>query len=197
MLATVMLISAVMIPALSVSRFENALVNTVDTQALGVSESDLSAFAQTTMRYLRGQIPEWNVQIPRTGVPDSFRLHMAEVRGWVSAAPWLIGAGLAIGLLLLWSGGFSRGATLWGALSTIALVLCAALWAAVDFRSLWMVLHKAFIPGGIFSAREPVMQLFPLALFMRYAAPVCLWAAGLLAVLCAFLYFLKPKGKIR
>jgi len=197
LLAAALLVSAVLFPALSTARFENALINTVNAQALGASESDLSAFAETTMQYLRGQIPEWDVRLPHTGVPDAFRLHMAEVRGWVAAAPWLIGSGLVIGAVLLWLGGFSRKSALAGVLSLIALMLCIALWAAADFRSLWMVLHKALIPGGIFSAREPVMQLFPLALFMRYALPVCLWAAGLLAALCAFLYFLKPKGQIR
>ena len=60
-LALVLLLTAVLIPALSTQRFQAALVNTVDQQALGVSEGDLSAFAEETMRYLRSEKDSFSV----------------------------------------------------------------------------------------------------------------------------------------
>ena len=86
-LALCVLLTAVLVPALSTSRFERALVQTVNQQALGVSESDLSAFAEETMNYLKGQKPEWRPHIPYQGVPESFVMHMHEVRAWIAAAP--------------------------------------------------------------------------------------------------------------
>ena len=193
-LAASVLLCAVLIPALSTARFEKALRDTVPAEALGIAESDLSAFAEATMRYLRGELPRWDVRIPPQGVSEAFRQHMAEVRGWVSAAPWVIAAGLLLGLVLLWLGGRRRGPALLGVGALLAVLAAAAVWAAVDFGSLWMLLHRWFIPGGIFSAAEPVMQLFPLALFFRYVIPVCLWAAGLTAALCAGMWiFLQPR----
>lgn len=187
MLVGCMLLCAVIIPALSTFRFEQALLTTVDQQALSVSEKDLSAFAEETMRYLKGQKPKWQPQIPRQGVPDHFIMHMEEVRGWVSAAPWVLGAGLLAAAGLLMAGGRQRKPVMLGVFTVIGLIVCVLLWAAVDFHSLWMVLHKAFIPNGIFAWNEPVMQLFPLALFMQYLLPVALWAAGLTTALCVIL----------
>jgi len=188
-LAFVLLLTAVLIPALSTQRFQAALVNTVDQQALGVSEGDLSAFAEETMRYLRSEKDAWEPRIPHEGVSEAFRIHMAEVRGWVSAAPWVIGLGVIAGIALLWLGGFLRKQALLGVAALLGVLAVILLWAAVDFASFWMVLHQWFIPGGIFSAHEAVMSLFPLELFFGYIPAVCLWAALLLGALCAGMWF--------
>lgn len=193
LLSAVVLICAVLLPAVSTARFEAALVSTVNQRALGMSESDLSAFAEETIRYLRGQQDTWQPDVPFP-VADAFREHMADVRGWVSAAPWVIGAGALVGWLLHRLGGCRRKPALWGMGVTAALVTGVLLWAAVDFQSLWRVLHQAFIPNGIFAYDEPVMQLFPLALFFRYIVPVAVSAAGHLAVL--FFYFWKSERQI-
>ena len=184
LLAAAMLICAVLLPALSTARFEKALLSTVDQQALGISESHLSAFAEETMQYLRGEKPAWEPDVPFP-VADSFRMHMAEVRIWVKTAPWIIIGAIALGTTLLHLGGWRRKPALLGVCALVALVLLVLIWAAADFRSFWMVLHKTLIPGGIFAYDEPVMRLFPLELFFRYIVPVTLWAAGLLAALTA------------
>ena len=184
LLALSVLLCAVLLPALSESRFEKALLSTVDQQALGMSESDLSAFAEETMRYLKDEKSNWQPDVPFP-VADAFVVHMAEVKGWVSAAPWVIGLGLLLGLALLWLGRWQRKPALWGVCALLGIIVCVLVWAAADFQSLWMVLHRVFIPNGIFAYNEPVMQLFPLELFFRYIVPVAVSAAGHMAALCA------------
>ena len=190
LLALAVLIGAVMLPATSTRRFEKALLSTVDQQALGISESDLSAFAEETMRYLRNEQADWQPEVP-FHVADSFVVHMEEVKGWVSAAPWVMGCGLLLGLAFLWIGRWQRKPALLGVGTLIGLIVCVLIWAAVDFGSLWMVLHKWFIPGGIFAYNEPIMQLFPLDLFFAYIVPVALSMILHMAVLCAGLLILK------
>ena len=191
-LALSALLCAVILPALSADRFEQALLSTVDRQALGMSESSLSAFAEETMRYLRGQKPAWEPDVPFP-VAESFHVHMAEVRGWVSAAPWGIGLGLLVGLGLLWLGGWQRRSALWGVYALVGLVIGVLIWAAADFASFWRLLHRFFIPGGIFAAHEPVMQLFPLSLFFRYVTPVAVSMIGHVAALWTGLCILTKK----
>ena len=193
LLAAVLLLCAVLIPALDAQRFERALLSSVS----GEEPSDLTAFAHETMRYLRGEKAEWEPAIPREGVSEAFRIHMAEVRGWVRSAPWIIGPGALLGVVLLWLGGFRSKPALLGVFSLAGLLAVILLWSLMDFESFWGVLHRVFIPGGIFPAYEPVMRLFPLSLFMRYITPVCLWALGLLGALFAGLGLLnnrKNKG---
>ena len=192
-LALCVLLTAVLVPALSTPRFERALISTVNQQALGVSVSDLSAFAEETMRFLRGEQPLWQPVIPREGIPDAFVQHMHEVRAWVCAAPWVIFGGAAVSVLLLLAGGRMRKPVFFGIGSAVALLVCVLLWAVVDFHSLWMIVHRFFIPGGIFSASEPVMQLFPLGLFFQYVVPVAAWAAGGLAALFAGVWAVTRK----
>lgn len=188
------LLGAVALAATRTPTFERALMNTVDAPALGMTREDLSAFARETMRYLRGEKPDWAPALP-FAVPGAFSAHMGDVRIWVRGAPWAVLAGsvLSLGLLLL--GGRQRRPCLWGMGAALGLLALVLLWAAVDFDSLWMLLHRAFIPGGIFPAGEPVMRLFPLALFGRYIGPVCLWAAGCLAAACGLIFGLTRKGR--
>ena len=192
LLALCVLLASVLVPASSTPRFEKALVQTVNQQALGISESDLSAFAEETMRYLKDEKPLWQPKVP-FHVADAFAVHMEEVKGWVSAAPWVMGCGLLLGLAFLWIGRWQRKPALLGVGTLIGLIVCVLIWAAADFRSFWMVLHKLFIPGGIFAAGEPVMQLFPLNLFFAYIVPVGLSVMGHMAGLMAGIFLLTKK----
>lgn len=194
LMALTALLGAVALAATRTQAFERALMDTVDAPALGMTREDLRAFARETMRYLRGEKPDWAPALP-FAVPDAFAAHMGEVRAWVRGAPWVVltGAALALGLLLL--GGRQRRPCLWGVGAALGLLAALLLWAAVDFDSLWMLLHRAFIPGGIFPAGEPVMRLFPLSLFGHYIGPVCLWAAGCLAAACGLIFGFTRKGR--
>ena len=178
----IMILASIAIPALNPARFEKALLNTVNRQAVGMSESDLTAFARDTMDYLRGETDAWQPKTP-FAIPDSFTEHMAEVRGWVDVLKIALPAGLLICTAALWLGRDLRAARN-GMLCMLGLIAALFLWAVVDFNSLWMVIHRVLIPGGIFPAGEPVMQLFPLALFFRYLPAVI----GLLVMWLAVLY---------
>ena len=178
-------------PALQPARFERAVLANVNPQAVGMSESGLSAFAHHTIAYLRGQTETWQPQTP-FAIPESFTRHMAEVRNWVDVMKIALPAGLALSLLGLWLGRNRRAARA-GIFTLIGLIAAVLLWAAADFHSLWMVIHKVLIPGGIFPAGEPVMQLFPLSLFFDYVGPVAVRMAGIAGVFFLFSKFLPKR----
>lgn len=187
MLALMAVLLSVAGPALQPARFERAVLNTVNAQAVGMSESDLTAFARHTMAYLRGREAAWKPQTPFV-IPESFTTHMAEVKGWVDVLKVLLPAGLVLCFAGLWLGRNSRAAGL-GMLALIFLIAAMLLWAAVDFHSLWMVIHRVLIPGGIFPAGELVMQLFPLELFFSYIVPVLLHLACWMAAITTLVLF--------
>ena len=190
----IVILASIAIPALNPARFEKAVLNTVNRQAVGMSESDLTAFARDTMDYLRGEKDAWEPQTP-FAIPESFTAHMAEVRGWVDALKIALPAGFSLAAICLRLGHDARAARA-GALSLLGLMAAVLLWAAADFNSLWMVIHRVLIPGGIFPAGEPVMQLFPLALFFGYIPAVLGWMAGWAAVGTGFsilYYSIKSK----
>ena len=172
----IMILASIAIPALNPARFENAVLNTVNPEAVGMSESDLTAFARDTLDYLRGETDFWQPQTP-FAIPQSFTEHMAEVRGWADVLKMALPAGLLLTTAGLWLGNDFRAARN-GMLCMLGLIAALLLWAAVDFNSLWMVIHRVLIPGGIFPAGEPVMQLFPLKLFFSYLPAVLGWTAG-------------------
>ena len=179
-LAGLAVLASVAGPALQTKRFESAVLNTVKMEAVGMSESDLTAFARETMAYLRGEQTAWQPWTP-FAIPESFATHMAEVKGWVDVLKIALPAGFVLALVCLWIGRDAR-AVRAGMLALLGLIAAVLLWAAVDFHSLWMVIHRVFIPGGIFPAGEPVMQLFPLALFFGYLPAVLVRLAGYGAV---------------
>ena len=181
-LVVVLILLSILVPALNPARFEKAVLNTVNPQAVGMSESDLTAFARETMGYLRGEKDAWQPQTP-FAIPESFVAHMAEVRGWVDVLKIALPLGALVAAAGLWFGRDLRAARN-GVLCMLGLMAAVLLWAAVDFNSLWMVIHRVLIPGGIFPAGEPVMQLFPLNLFFGYLPAVI----GSLMVWLAVLY---------
>ena len=179
-LAVILLIvAAVITPAMNPARFEKAVLNTVNREAVGMSESDLTAFARETMDFLRGKKDSWEPRTPFP-VPQSFADHMAEVRGWIKAFP-----AAAIGVqALVMAVLFLRPQERWlgaGLASAFGLIAAVILWAVIDFDSLWMVIHRVLIPNGIFPANEPVMQLFPLSLFFSYIRSVVCWLGAYMA----------------
>ena len=191
MLAVLAVLAGVAIPALQAERFERAVLNTVKPEAVGMSESDLTAFARETMLYLRGEKQMWEPQTP-FAIPESFAEHMAEVRGWVDALKVLLPAGGALAVLALWLGRNGHAARA-GMLCLLGLLAAVLLWAVMDFNSLWMVIHRVLIPGGIFPAGEPVMQLFPLELFFSYVEAAAWRFAVYLFILFGILHVCFPK----
>lgn len=169
-MALLMTLGAVAGPATRTGLFARALVENVENVA---SEQELRAFADETMRYLRGEKQAWEPQVASVPIEADFRMHMAEVRGWVSMLKWIFLGGFALCAALVWLGRPMRvRAVLGGMAAALVLIAAVLVWAAVDFHSVWMLLHRWFIPGGIFPAGSPVMQLFPLSLFFSYIEPV-------------------------
>lgn len=197
---------AVYLNAVSRPLFEKALLETVDAAALGTNEDALRGFAEDTLLFLTGSTQAWEPDLTVGGVPASrfisraFRDHMGTVRGWVTAAPWVLGGAAAVAAGLLgWAlagagrrGGFSMQGYYAGVAVPLALLAGVGVWAVLDFASLWKILHLTLIPDGIFPAGDPVMQLFPEALFSAYLTPVCRTLAIMLAALLALPLILRP-----
>jgi len=181
-------------PALQTERFEKAVLNTVNREAVGMSESDLTAFARETMDYLNGRADKWSPDTPFE-ISPAFVRHMAEVRGWVDALKIALPAGAALSVLLLMYGRDGQMARL-GMLTLLGLIAAVLVWAAIDFDSLWMVIHRVLIPGGIFAAGEMVMRLFPLELFFSYVGAVALRLAGWMLLVGGITWFL-PRIRFR
>ena len=191
LMAVALILASILVPALNPARFEQAVLNTVNREAVGMSESDLTAFARETMAYLRGEKDVWQPQTP-FAVPESFADHMAEVRRWVDMLKIALPIGLLICAAGLWLGRDLRAARN-GMLCMLGLIAAVLLWAVADFNSLWMVIHRVLIPGGIFPAGEPVMQLFPLSLFFSYILPVVFWLGVWLVVVGGIGWLLSRK----
>ena len=179
MLALLAVLFSVAVPAMNSARFEKAVLNTVNCEAVGMSESDLTAFARETMDYLRGKQDAWQPRTP-FAISAAFTQHMAEVRAAAETLRIVLPAALLAALAGLWFGRDGRMAR-YGMLALAGVAAAVLLWAAIDFESLWYSLHVLFIPGGIFAAGETVMMLFPLELFFSYVPAVVCWLAGLMA----------------
>jgi len=170
---------SVAVPAMNSARFEKAVLNTVNREAVGMSESDLTAFARETMDYLHGRRDAWQPRTP-FAVSADFTQHMADVRAAAAVLKIVLPAGLLLASAGLWFGRSGRMAR-FGMLALFGLIAAVLLWAAIGFESLWYVIHLVFIPGGIFPAGETVMLLFPLELFFSYVPAVAGWLVGLMA----------------
>ena len=207
--------TAVFYNASKVEIFENALMNNVDselTQALGLDEASLKDFARATIFYLNGAEDVWTPRIVVGGfavsqfIPQSFRDHMATVKGWFSSATAVLLAGAGVVLALLGraligrkgskKSSFSLGGYYLGALVPLAVIGGISLWGVLNFDSLWNLLHRTLIPDGIFDIiTTPIMQLFPVGLFAAYLQPVAV-TFGLLAAAALILpLILAPLSK--
>ena len=187
----VIVLGAVLFSALDAGRFERAVLAHVNGASVGMDSADLSAFARCTMDYLGGKTDVWQPDVP-FAMAGGFPEHMAEVRHWADVLKTALPACALLAVCGLFAG---RRSMLHGVLVMLGLLLALLLWAAVDFLSLWRLIHLVFIPGGIFPAGEPIMQLFPLSLFFSYIGPAAGWmAAGFAALFAALSLYRSCKG---
>lgn len=188
LLSAGLLLYAVCVSALDEPFFQNALIQTVNTDELRISREDLALFSRETIPYLRGETDTWKPALSLAGIPAdqaipaAFYEHMADIRQVFIVVsrlwPILLGLGvLSAGMLFLLKK-FSPAAFRVGLLIPMTVTAGLLLFALLDFETFWRVLHQTLIPGGIFSAREPVMRLFPITLFVCYVKPVVLRLLG-------------------
>lgn len=186
--------------------FETTLLENVDYAVLGMDEDSVRSFADETILFLTDAQDSWEPSITVAGfpasrfIPQSFRDHMVTVKGWVSAATsvFLCGAAAVIALLA-WAlatsgrrGGFSTQGYYAGTIVPLLLIAGVGLWASLDFGGMWEMLHRTFIPDGIFPADELVMRLFPETLFSAYLPPVLLMLVLMLAAVLVLPLILSP-----
>ncbi len=196
--------------ATKVSLLTEGITNNVDLAALGMDESSAKSFSVSTLAYLQGTVSNWEPTIVIGDhimpIPQTFKDHMATVKGWVSSATTVLLAGVGVVVLLLGrsligtkgskKNSFSFGGYYLGAVAPLVLVGGIGLWGLLNFDSLWGAIHKLLIPDGIFNAAEPIMQLFPSQLFAGYLQPVAV-TFGLLAALVLVLpLLLFPLSKL-
>jgi hypothetical protein len=204
--------AAVYVNAIDVNRFESLALEHIDYASFGSDELSIRSFARETIFYISGAQEGWNPQIvihlggialPASGfIPQTFRDHMATVKGWFGSAQAILFTGLGIAALLLWRSmsGKKRGGksplSLGGYYLGVGIPLLLfggiGLWGVLDFTGFWDVLHTTLIPDGIFSAAEPVMQLFPVELFKGYLQPVATTLGLLMAAILVLPMILVP-----
>ena len=185
----------------------------VDTHVVAtgiLSQSDADAFVTDTLDYLTGIKSLWEPAVTiggfRVGVPEAFKAHMATVKGWVDSAKAILLAGAAIVLLLLSRvlvgvrgsrrSPFSVGGYYLGAAIPLLLLVGVGVWGYLDFDSLWAWVHTVFIPDGIFSATEQIMQLFPVEVFSGYLQPVAISFGIGAGIVLALPLLLWPLSKL-
>lgn len=188
-----------------VSLFQQGLNQAVVAQGV-ISEADATAFANETLDYLTGIRSQWEPAVTiadhRIGIPETFKTHMATVKGWVSAFTGVMIAGLGIVVVLLLraligskngrKSPFSLGGWYLGAALPLLLLGGVGVWGLLNFNGLWNWVHATFIPDGIFSAADEIMKLFPVELFQSYLKPVGVTFGILAAVVLALPLLLKP-----
>lgn len=185
----------------------------VDTHVVAtgiLSQSDADAFVTDTLDYLTGIKSLWEPAVTiggfRVGVPEAFKAHMATVKGWVDSAKAILLVGAAIVLLLLSRvlvgvkgsrrSPFSVGGYYLGAAIPLLLLVGVGVWGYLDFDSLWAWVHTVFIPDGIFSATEQIMQLFPVEVFSGYLQPVTISFGIGAGIVLALPLLLWPLSKL-
>lgn len=147
----------------------------------------LSKFAKDTIDYLVDNTQEWKPTITVMGMEmaiplsEDFVAHMATVKGFVEIGTKAFLALLAVaGVLLLrvffssrrGRSGFSGAGYYIGVFLPVALVLGVVGWAYFDFEGFWAFLHQYFIPDGIFSNGEVIMQIFTTDMFKSFMLPI-------------------------
>ena len=199
MISLALLLAAILVPMGNEGLFRRGLTQWVDREALGVTEEELAAFSEETMAYLTGKQETWAPAIPREGIPEGFSTHMAKVRAaFLLARKGMIALALFSVLLLnvlLLKGQPHPGAFWLGAGIPAGLTLLVAAFALMDFDRFWYLLHRVLIPDGIFPAGEPIMQLFPEALFASYLQPVGLMLLAGAVLLGLISGWLRRDGK--
>lgn len=195
--------------ATRVSLFRDAVNQHVVAAGL-ISQSDADAFVNDTLDYLTGIKTVWEPAITvgdhRIGVPETFKAHMATVKGWVENAKAVLLAGAAIVLLLLSRamvgvkgarrGPFSVGGYYLGAAIPLMLIAGVGLWGYLNFDGLWDWVHRTLIPDGIFDAGEEIMQLFPVSMFASYLKPVAITFGIGAAIVLALPAVLWPLSRL-
>lgn len=204
---------AVGVHATDLDRFREA-ADAALVQTNIMSSEDAERFAQETIGYLTGRRAAWLTAITVEGqvtpVPENFSAHMAQVQRWVKAFRFMLPLMIAcvvvlvfltlIGAAAMQSRTFSPRFYYLGAVVPILLAGIVFLWALIDFKSFWEILHNVFIPGGIFAADEPVMRLFPVSMFQGYLPPIgltFLYLLGCILLLPAVLLMLDRRGRRR
>lgn len=162
------------------------------TLALGGDQMEatadmLSGFAKDTIDYLVDNTQEWKPVITVMGMEvaipmsEDFVSHMADVKSMVAIGQKAFIAALAVaGVLLLrvlfssrkGRSGFSGAGYYIGVLLPVALVLVVIGWAYFDFEGFWSFLHRYFIPDGVFSNGEVIMQVFTTDMFKAFMFPI-------------------------
>ena len=162
-------------------RFEEIIVSNVDLYAFGINDDMLRSFARDTIAFLSDQVEMWspnlsfmNVSLSQL-IPPSFYAHMQKVKDDIFFFK-IVGYTLfVLTLFLLYRAFFSTRNLLFsarayyiGTLVVLLLFVGIGAWAYFDFSSFWSVLHKVFIPDGIFAGAEPIMKFFPITVFQAY-----------------------------
>ncbi len=187
-----------------------------DTQSMGVPASQYDAIAQALSSYFSGESDTPQVQILKNAVTaDAFNekelQHLSDVRALLQAlssvAAFLLPASAVLFCLLFLPWFRSSLSTralarymLLGWAASAVLLTAVAIWAAADFNSLFVLLHRLVFSNNLWlmdPQTDLIILLMPESFFVLLSAHLLrklltlLWPLGILFVVLLFLSF-KP-----
>lgn len=175
----------------------------------GLPHRDLPRMVAMICSYLRGETDEFQLTYE---VGGSTRLcfgpreqqHMADVQGLFALCRGVMMGGAAAtvllaALLIALRGREGLRGFRWGLLGVLALVTALALWALVDFESLFILFHEVAFTNDLWllnPLESMLICLMPLDFFLHWAALAGgTWLAGL--ALALLLSALAPRMMIK
>ena len=187
-----------------------------DTRAMGVLPSQYDAIAQALSRYFAGQADTPQVQILKNDAPaaafnEKELQHLSDVRtlfqalrtaGLIlaGAAAALLGGACAAGLGKGFSARTLARTVLLGWAGTLALIAALLLWSALDFNSLFVLLHRLLFSNELWlmdPQTDLIILLMPESFFTLLAGQLLrllartLWPLAVILVILLCFSF-KP-----
>lgn len=169
----------------------------------GITEEDAARIARALPRYLTGDSQALSLEITLDGeTQPAFHedelAHMEDVHGLFELAEalllWSAGCFVAFVIcLLLWRTRWDLRrlwrAALWTVAGAVFCIALLAVWAAVDFNSLFVLFHRLLFSNDLWQmnpATDLMIRLMPQGMFADGALSIGLWfLLGLLAYLLA------------
>ncbi len=182
-----------------------------NTGITGVDVQEYPDLADKITGYLLGKTDTFQTTLTVHGyIREAFSekelLHMADVQHLFTLCRTLLIACTAIAVLWLVSSSLwfkpllaaSMRAYVRTSLCIAVLGVILAIWAAIDFHSLFTQFHHVFFTNDLWllnPSEDLLLQLMPTGFFIDYAARIgLLWlAGGLILVLAALLYLKKRR----
>ena len=182
-----------------------------DPGITGVSTAEYPAMAERITAYLTGSADTFQTTLAvhgqmREAFSEKELTHMQDVKSLFALCKTLLITGGAYLLFWITLAFFYRHrllrltarAYLITGTCIVILAISLAIWAAVDFHTLFTLFHKVFFTNNLWQLnpkQDLLLQLMPTAFFMDYAARIgMIWLCGAVIIALAAFITLKKRN---